>query len=87
MWIAQAGHDDPPPCPSDDPWCPLASALYQPLEKASAARDGLVLITAGAAIGFLVKTDRWQRVEPPRVALAIAPAGRRGVALRLSLRF
>lgn len=41
----------------------------------------------GAAIGAMVKRDRWSRIPPERVRVNLAPTRGRGVQLSLSLAF
>jgi hypothetical protein len=41
----------------------------------------------GAGIGSLVEIERWERIAPDRVSLAVAPAGRHGLAASLSVAF
>ena len=41
----------------------------------------------GAGIGSLVEIERWKRIAPDRVSLAVAPAGRRGLVASLAVAF
>jgi hypothetical protein len=63
-------------CDSDDPRCVIYPVVL------GAVIGGLV----GAGIGAMVKTDRWVKVDPGRVKVAVAPTGR-GMAFAVSVVF
>jgi hypothetical protein len=43
--------------------------------------------TIGAAVGYLIKSERWTSLPVEQVRVGVAPSRRGGVALSLSLRF
>jgi len=67
------------PCDSSVSPCDAYSAVY-------AVFFGLLGAAVGAGIGKMIKTDRWVKVDPGRVEVAVAPM-RRGVAFGVSVRF